>query len=132
MPDDLPPVPERVDAGVAFMDEHDPEWWHEDVERAIDLDWFSIIAGDRCILGQRCPLSFAEPGFTAYAEFLSGIKDEPSGECGTIWAWAIPLGFTWDNDASPYDHFAELDTLTDEWRRVITERRAAAKAGAAS
>ncbi|HTJ37080.1 MAG TPA: hypothetical protein VL738_27960, partial [Dactylosporangium sp.] len=50
-------IAERVAAGAAFLDEHDPEWWRADVERAIDLDKLNLGHGDACILGQRCPVS---------------------------------------------------------------------------
>lgn len=110
----------RVAAGSAFLDEHDPGWWRADADRAINLNAFSIISGDRCVLGQRCPLSLADgPGFTPYAEFLSGLEDTDE-----VWAWAAPLGFAWHVDEfSEPEHDAELDDLTAEWVRVITQRR---------
>jgi hypothetical protein len=48
-------IAERVAAGAAFLDEHDPDWWREDADQAVDLGALNLAHGDRCILGQRCP-----------------------------------------------------------------------------
>jgi hypothetical protein len=110
-------VAERVAAGAAFLDEHDPEWWRADVERAIDLETLDIRSDNLCLLGQRCPLE-ASPTRSAYNQFatlLSGV--------GNIWSvdlWARPFGFQADAPGG-----AGFDDLTDEWKRVITGRRAA-------
>jgi hypothetical protein len=129
-------IAERVAAGAAFLDEHDPEWWRPDVERAIDLDALDLHDTGLCVLGQRCPLEVLSAhagvdidelgsfGFSdayfAYAKHLSGLT-EPDGVAG--WAlleWACVRGFiTSDSDTEDWAD------LTAEWTRVITERRAA-------
>ena len=121
----------RVAAGAAFLDEHDPGWWRADVERAIDLDKLDLSLGDRCILGQRCPVEAIvsylgttdldaddlEHGYAAYAEELAGRF----GDHTAMEAWAVKHGFN-----RPYGSgkAGYLD-LTAEWRRVIEARRAA-------
>ena len=110
-------VAERVAAG-AYLDEHDPEWWRPDVERAIDLDTLNLESSNNCVLGQRCPVENADDEYLAYASYLAEIpEDRPF----TIDNWAVPLGF----QADPHAFKTEYKALTAEWTRVITERRAA-------
>lgn len=124
-------IAERVAAGAAFLDEHDPQWWRPDVERAINLDALDLAESDRCVLGQRCPLTvLAErldcdvddlsaidfgDTYSAYSQHLSGIEGD-----GLAY-WARDRGFTLTTDLDG----SEWDALTAEWRKVITERRAA-------
>jgi hypothetical protein len=120
-------IAERVAKGAQFLDEHDPDWWKPGVERAIDLEALDLGHGGMCILGQRCPLEDAEGAhdcgqapYHARAAAISGLLEEDA-----IDAWAADLGFqaaaaTWGRSDGEYD------TLTAEWRRFITERRAAA------
>lgn len=127
-------IAERVAAGAAFLDEHDPQWWRADVERAIDLGTLDLAYGDRCILGQRCPLETLrafigfEPDeedddyeykYAAYAGKLSGLP--AVGTRDALEAWATARGFNRPFGNPP----GEYDDLTAEWRRVIAERRAA-------
>jgi hypothetical protein len=105
-------ITERVAAGAAFLDEHDPQWWRPDVERAIDLDRLDLGSGGRCILGQRCPLEGPSP-FTRQSEAMSGFSWEDDEEA--LDRWATRYGF----DAGDVQ-YAEL---TAEWKRVITGRR---------
>jgi len=128
-------IAERVAAGAAFLDEHDPDWWKADVERAIDLETLALDWPDRCVLGQRCPLevlaAYVETdvsdltvfdsgdGYFAYGERLSGFAEDAE-----IAHWARDLGFTFTTDLPGGDR-DDWDDLTAEWRKVITERRAA-------
>lgn len=124
----------RVAAGAAFLDEHDPEWWRADAERAIDLDRLNLNYGDSCILGQRCPMETLrfhlgyEPDeedddyefkYVAYAGEISGLPT--TGVRDALEAWAVSHGFNkpFGNDK------AEYTDLTAEWRRVIEMRRSA-------
>lgn len=120
-------IADRVAAGAAFLDEHDPGWWRADVERAIDLDALNLGLTEHCILGQRCPVdtyfnSHEWMGrYDALAAALSGIE---ACDRSDLDDWAIPLGFqaaAEDEDTED----GEFDALTAEWARVITERRAA-------
>jgi hypothetical protein len=112
-------ISERVAAGAAFLDEHDPEWWRPDVERAIDLEQLELSNGGDCILGQRCPLESVDWRTTPYASQAARLSGQ------TFYgAWASSRGF----DIDPFgdqDGGDEYDDLTAEWRRVITGRRAA-------
>jgi hypothetical protein len=118
-------IAERVAAGAAFLDEHDPDWWRADVERAIDLNRLDFASGETCVLGQRSPLPKpdrrSEP-YTAYVRYgfvLSGLTNADE-----LWDWGVPLGITAPLDEHT-DPDAVHDDLTAEWKRVITERRAA-------
>ena len=118
---------EHVAAGAAFLDEHDPDWWRADVERAINLDRLALANATHCILGQRCPLEvlaaaeqadkdgLASP-FWAYAAALSAWSLDDGIE---IDRWARHHGFAGSTAGWPWDD------LTAEWKRVITERRSA-------
>jgi hypothetical protein len=116
-------ISERVAAGAAFLDEHDPEWWRADVERAIDLETLRLSNPRRCILGQRCPLEFLtqdtfdDSPYRAFAKRLSGLDRGYQ-----IGAWAAERGFDIDGSDDDEDEFADL---TAEWSHVITGRRAA-------
>jgi hypothetical protein len=121
-------ITERVAAGAAFLDEHDPEWWRE-----IDLDALDLSETDRCVLGQRCPLAVLAAylghsvewldstdrshGYDAYLRHLAGSL---SGFERLEWASAH--GFITEDDDDERD---DWDSLTAEWKRVITERRSA-------
>lgn len=127
-------ISERVAAGAAFLDEHDPQWWRADVERAIDLDSLDLIEAHACVLGQRCPLEVLAralntsvdelsgfdmgDGYDAYLMHLSGLSGADRG------SWARDHGFTLLGSDADYrgDDWA---VLTAEWKRVITERRPA-------
>lgn len=129
-------IAERVAAGAAFLDEHDPDWWRPDAERAIDLSTLRLSSPRSCVLGQRCPAEALEAFIIArysrpledvwYAEdyqfwgqahSLSGI---PVISPDDLVAWSGTLGFN-----SPTGDGDEYDGLTAEWVRVIEQRRAA-------
>jgi len=123
-------ITDRVAAGAAFLDEHDPEWWRADVDRAIDQVTLNHVLASECVLGQRCPvetlaghigidpadlegLDFAQAYF-ANAERLAGGFDDRI----ELAAWARSHGFNAESNA-------EFPDLTAEWKRVITDRRSA-------
>ena len=118
-------VAERVAAGAKFLDEHDPDWWRDDIKHPVNLWDLSLSSPRRCILGQRCPMEkrggdFDSP-YMEMAQSLSGIAPDS----GDLLPWAAALGF----EASLTDFgvaYTEYGDLTDEWARVIRERRAAA------
>lgn len=112
-------IAERVAAGAAFLDVNDPEWWRADVERAIDLAVLAMSSGERCILGQRCPLS-AVPAITRYTAFASKLSGIPAGSWASLDDWAADVGFN-----VPDDLEITWDGLAAEWARVIRERRSA-------
>lgn len=128
-------VAERVAAGAAFLDEHDPDWWRADVERAIDLGTLDLSDSASCVLGQRCPVEVlalyagVDPddedkvsiewyqAYSAYVRHLSGKSYAAIGD------WSADHGFTMVGvDLDGRDEWADL---TYEWKRVITERRSA-------
>jgi hypothetical protein len=126
-------VGERVALGAAFLDQHDPEWWRADVERPIDLAALDLASGSMCVLGQRCPREtlasflgakmhfYSQPEcyrYSAHASRLRLLDGADTFDC------AHDLGF--DDDVAgddPDDDGSRHAALTDEWRRVITERR---------
>jgi hypothetical protein len=126
-------IAERIAAGAAFLDEHDPEWWRADVERPIDLGLLDLAEPESCVLGQRCPVSVlatyagvspddedalsyeAFKSYSAYVLHLSGLS------VGQSMDWAAARGFT-----VGYADDHTWPALTAGWTRVITGRRAAA------
>jgi hypothetical protein len=118
-------IAERVAAGAAHLDVHDPEWWRADVDRAIDLSTLYLSSPRLCILGQRCPLevlSAAERGmssFYAYAVELSGLTNR------SLDRWAADRGFEVADDEDFADDSEEYAALTIAWINVIAARRSA-------
>lgn len=125
-------VTERVAAGAALMDETDPGWWRADVDRAINLAKLNMEYGDRCILGQRCPLEVLtafigeaprdeddnELKYHAYAGKLMG-----AARCDVnLEDWAVAHGFNKPFRAEGMEYTA----LEAEWTLVISARREAA------
>ena len=120
-------IPERVAAGMAFLDVADPEWWRADVDRAIDLDTLDLGLAGACVLGQRCPLEVYNSGlvgdtrYAAMAKHLSGIPRNAAAD-----RWAGDYGFQVSYDVDPDgDDDIEYADLTAEWKLVIRERRSA-------
>lgn len=126
---------ERVAAGVAFLDEIDPDWWRADTENAIDLEQLNMGNGCMCILGQRCPLEIwtaaaadddddYDTPYWAWAAILSAAASYQ-----IVDAWAAERGFQIPSPCyiDDSDAESEYDALTKEWGRVIAERRAAAR-----
>lgn len=130
-------VTERVAAGAAFLDEHDPEWWRADVDRAIDLDRLDLGDAGLCVLGQRCPVELAaafratcpeiewddemDAAYSAYLVKLTGLAYDPDDleSRADLARWGDAHGFSSSEDAWDYPY------LTAEWARVIRERRSA-------
>lgn len=90
-------ITERVAAGAAWLDENFLNWLH-----LVDLNTLRLSSPCRCVLGQ------------LYGDFC----DRPEG----LFATAYDHGF---DTLVGYGTDAEYAALEDEWRRVITERRAA-------
>ena len=89
-------IEERVARGAAWLDSELPGWVAE-----IDLNRLVLSSPCRCICGQ------------LYGEYA----DRPDA----IWHTDAEHGFNVFSDDP-----SEWGALEDEWRRVITERRAAA------
>jgi len=123
-------VTKAVAAGAALLDRHDPGWWRDDGEQPIDLTLLDLEDTGRCILGQRCPAEvlaghLAEVGaeddgmpFERYWAYVHELKQRTGSRSYLVFDWARRYGFA----ALPADYFP----LTAEWKRLITERRAAA------
>lgn len=108
-------IAERVAAGAAWLDEHDPGWWRTDAPedpslgrdaQPIDLDRLDLASPCMCVLGHRW-------GHYAHAR-LEAINGHD----------AVGFGFDAETDVYP-DRRVEYQHLTAEWRRVIRERREA-------
>jgi hypothetical protein len=95
-------IEDRVALGAAWLDEYREGWFNE-----VDLGQLILSSPCRCVLGQ------------LYGEYM----DAPLVDIGGDVAGA-------DYGFNAYGHSPERDAeyvhLEDEWRRVITERRAAA------
>jgi hypothetical protein len=94
-------IAERVNAGAAWLDQHQPGW----VDR-IDLDRLNLEATCHCILGQL---------HGDYYEALDDLGRRVPGQ----WT-AEGLGF----NASTRSADEEYDELTAAWRQLIEQRRA--------
>jgi hypothetical protein len=94
-------IAERVAAGAAFLDEHEPGW-----AARIDLDRLALEDCQDCVLGQ------------ILGSFDDGLLDLNLEDPG-----AIELGFM---EPGLFLIDTNYPDLTAEWKRVITERRAAA------
>jgi len=121
-------VGERVAAGAAVLDAKDPGWWRADVERAINLDMLDMLNGRLCVLGQRCPVEIwarrERPWMTPYVVQVGRMSGLPVDQ--GVWenaaGWVYAHGFAPNDD----DFHHPRERLESEWKRVITERRAAA------
>lgn len=112
-------IAERVANGAAYLDAHDPGWWRPGVPNAIDLDKLALDDGGQCILGQRCPLEYDEEE-SAFDMQLKRITNGENVNWTVLITWAAEYGFTFPPGQRGY-----WGVLTQEWRRVITERRSA-------
>lgn len=96
-------IAERVARGVEWLDENEEGW-----PARIDVGELNVRSCCACVIGQ------ALGCFTETFPF-DNITE------------AAALGFTTDGAYLTTDDYdAEMDGLAAEWRRVITERRAAA------
>lgn len=127
---------ERVAAGAAWLDEHQPGWDH-----LIDLGRLDMSDGCLCVLGQvyesaaRAANDKAdadaqaaedcgfEPDWPDYTDGFDYAVDElgaPKYDGGFCFTYA-ELSAWWQHDETPEVHWAELGT---EWKRLIAARRA--------
>lgn len=113
---DAPTVAERVAAGVAWLDQHDPGWWREDAQGRgephesgpIDLGRLLMRNPCRCVLGFR---------WGHFGEAPIGIAE------------SVALGFdAEDRDGRAGSAERDYEALGVEWERVITDRREAERA----
>jgi hypothetical protein len=102
-------IAERVAAGTAFLDEHSPGW----ADR-IDLVTFDLSSPCRCVLGQ------------VYAEAASAYEGDDDDLVLDGFDYGVEI-LDVDSAGMGFDVIrgSEYGPLEDEWKRVITERRAA-------
>ena len=114
-------IAERVAAGAAFLDEHDPDWWRADAARAIDLGSLDLGEPEHCVLGQRCPLESPEhSAWWAQECALLGLPENVT--VARVSHWSDDHGFSLGDPSCEHEYL--WSDLTAEWKRVITERRA--------
>lgn len=100
-------IAERVAKGVQYMDEYGPENWLD----LIDLEALDIANTHYCIFGQvfagTDPEGYSSSGwYNHIGEFEENTNEADTRDYGLD---------------GPYD---ETEALTDEWERVIMDRRA--------
>lgn len=99
-------IEERVARGVSWLDDVLPEWWKT---HSINLDDFDMADSCKCVIGQLSPHEFDDAIHEVWMDLT--------------YSKAYELGFF----AGPScTHAPEYLELQAQWRRVITERRAAA------
>ena len=94
-------IAERVAAGAAWLDEHEPPGW---VDR-VDPDTLNLGDCWRCVLGQ------------LRGEYFDALDD-----LGLDEVWGDDHGFSLNEDLPYPERYAEL---TAAWRDLISTRRAA-------
>lgn len=109
-------ISERVARGVALLDERVPNWLE-----TFDLSRFALKSGCDCVIGQ---LWTAAGNTSDWSDdqFDSAIAD---GWLDLDFEAAEQHGF-YAGSPREFENFGEYRELEAEWRRVITERRAAA------
>ena len=98
-------IPDRVAAGAAWLDHHYPGW-----EDKIDLGRLVMSSCRRCVLGQLTG---------NYTNIVDAWNSHDPEKHLTL-EDADQMGFS--------VNLWRCDSLSDEWRRVITERRQRAMA----
>lgn len=112
-------IAERVAAGAAFLDAHDPGW-----DQRIDLGQLDLHSPCQCVLGQLAV------GLSLWSDILTHFDLRRDWERGPRPA-DTDLGFNAfdsdgdDEDAALAQETEEYETLTAEWRALIEARRAA-------
>lgn len=101
----MPEIAERVAAGAAFLDEHDPGW-----DQRINVAALDISSCEKCVFGQ------LRDNYWRGLQWLHRV--DPGAE-------QIDLGFMFKSSDEPEDEDADIAGLTAEWKRVIGARRAA-------
>lgn len=103
---------EAVTAGAALLDERVPGWWRQDGEPAISLSSLDLSDCSECVLGQLHP--GADDEVTSYRAGLAavGLGAEPDKAPG----YGFEQSFR-----------ADYDELTSEWRQVIAGRRSSGR-----
>lgn len=104
----LPPIPDRVEAGVRLLDERIPGW-----EDRIDLDRLELASACRCVLGQLHLDQVSDPN-------LAYVQGKWSLYLGDDEAIAGGFNIS-DPNGEPGD--LEFDLLTAAWRNRIEARR---------
>lgn len=137
-------IAERVARGAAWLDENYPTWWER-----IDLATLNIASCSDCVLGQvytRVIPAEERPGIVAQVlrnmhKFESRIFAEGLAEAAVTpgfniliekhsmvtGAWTMGFSLTTvpavDAQGNPMGTLEEMAALTDEWTRLIIERR---------
>lgn len=92
--------------GWALLDERDPDWWREDLERAIDLTWLDMESPCRCVVGQ----------LYGWITGMNLLDVSPEDE--------KHYGFNADPDLSSEQQLLWYCALDEAWRAEILKRRA--------
>jgi len=116
------PIPERVDNGIRWLDEHRPGW-----DQVVDLARLNLARCDACIIGQLCAphpgLSYndviCEPGLGTFALKEAEAMFLFSMTRRLNYREAIRLGFTLE------ENNGQWNLLQREWEIRIEERWAA-------
>lgn len=98
-------IRERVERGVALLDEHVPDWWQR-----LDTDILDIGDGSVCVLGQ---VYATEGDCCGWCNGTAELQDAvPGFRTETAWQWGFDIGPDGRKNA-----------VEDIWREIARERR---------
>lgn len=120
-------VYERVERGMAWLDEHCPNWVDE-----INLSRLDLGDGNQCVLGQTAECLLPDYKVTTPHECSCGLCGKPD-YMAVVDAFADlesegpdAYGFdTWVDWAEPYETRTTYEMLTIAWKEKIQERLSA-------
>ena len=100
----------EIDAGVALLDDHEPEW----LDR-IQPERLNLMFGDTCILGQ------AYWSYSRGLQILFGPDAMSNGQWGQEYGFSLPSRH---EDETSLSYYRRWETLTTEWRDIVRHLQA--------
>jgi hypothetical protein len=117
-------IPDRVEAGMEWLDELHPDW-HLDVNASL----LNMDDGDRCVLGQLASSEQWRGKVQAYAQdcYLVGMNGYALFSMMHHMGWSQPiqLGFLADDMLSGDDWADYINALVNQWFYAISTRQKA-------
>lgn len=116
MRDELPTIPERVEKGIAWLEEQGAYDWAEKIVASVDAGTFNLQSDCSCAVG------------TVLVSFDESYRDARELEIGSdaAWAEACRFGFWVDGEGTglTYKTQDEFRMVEAEWERRAREHAA--------